>query len=59
LGFLQWIAYVDVNAEHDHARVNFAEDVAVSRGANMRLFASVSDAQRWLRAELGQKGLAS
>jgi len=55
IGVLQWIAYVDVNAEHDRARMRLAEDIAVSRGANMRLFASVPDAERWLRAELGQK----
>lgn len=56
VGFLNWIAYVDVNEEHDRPRMKFAEDVAVSRGANMRFFASVADAERWLQAELAGAG---
>ncbi|TMH37055.1 MAG: hypothetical protein E6H66_03855 [Betaproteobacteria bacterium] len=48
VGILKWIAYVDVNPEHDRSRMKFAEDVAVGRGANMRLFDSVADAERWL-----------
>jgi hypothetical protein len=56
VGVLNWIAYVDVNEEHDRSRMEFAEGVAVRRGANMRLFASVADAERWLKAELAGAG---
>ena len=45
------IAYVDFNPEHDLARIEFAEDVAVNRGVNMRLFATVAEAERWLLEE--------
>jgi hypothetical protein len=45
---LKKIAYVDVNPEHDLARMEFAEDRAVNRGVNMRLFATVADARDWL-----------
>jgi hypothetical protein len=47
----QRIAFVDTNPEHDLSRMEFAEDAAVNRGANMRLFASVDAAERWLAAE--------
>jgi len=43
------IAYVDTNPEHDLTRMEFAEDVAVNRGLNMRLFPTVAEAVRWLR----------
>ena len=43
------IGYVDTNPEHDLTRMEFAEDVAVNRGVNMRLFPTVADAERWLR----------
>jgi len=56
IGVLKWIAYVDVNQEHDRLRMKFAEDVAVSRGANMRVFTSVVEAERWLQAELAGAG---
>ncbi|SRR6266567_5115468 len=52
LGVLKRIAYVDVNPGHDLTRMEFAEDVAVNRGVNMRLFATVGEAERWLQAEL-------
>ena len=45
------IAYVDTNPEHDLTRMEFAEDVAVNRGLNMRLFPTVAEAVRWLRDE--------
>ena len=54
VGVVDWIAYVDINAQHDRSRMKFAEDVAVSRGANMRLFASVAAAEHWLQASLAQ-----
>jgi hypothetical protein len=46
----QRIAFVDNNPEHDLSRMQFAEDVAVNRGADMRLFGSVEAAERWLLA---------
>ena len=46
----QRIAFVDTNPEHDLSRMEFAENVAVNRGANMRLCASVEAAERWLLA---------
>jgi predicted methyltransferase MtxX (methanogen marker protein 4) len=46
----QRIAFVDTNPEHDLSRMEFAEDAAVNRGANMRLFGSIEAAERWLLA---------
>ena len=48
-GYFKAIAYVDVNAEGD--LMKFAETVAVNRGLPVRLFASVSDAEKWLLAK--------
>ncbi len=45
------IAYVDVNA--DISMMKFAETVAVNRGAPIRLFSTVGDAEKWL---LGLEG---
>jgi hypothetical protein len=42
------IAYVDVNPEHDHKSLKFAETVALNRYINMHLFASVTAATDWL-----------
>lgn len=43
---LEAMAYVDVNAEGDVMR--FAEDVAVNRGFPVRVFSTVTAAERWL-----------
>lgn len=43
------LAYVDVNPEHPHARMQFAENVAVTRGINVRVFDSIEAAQSWAR----------
>lgn len=43
---LPTIAYVDVNAVG--TSMDFAENVAVNRGINVRVFASVIDAEKWL-----------
>jgi hypothetical protein len=40
------VAYVDVNATSD--LMKFAEDVAVNRGIDVRVFSSVADAAQWL-----------
>ena len=45
---IQRIAYIDVNPEHNMEAVQFAETVAVNRAVNVKLFFSVSDAERWL-----------
>lgn len=48
-GTMAAIAYVDVNAENDLMR--FAETVAVNRVLPVTVFATVADAERWLRDE--------
>ena len=42
------IAYVDVNGEHPAQDMQFAETVAVNRGVNLRVFATVPEAAAWL-----------
>jgi hypothetical protein len=46
---LRRIAYVDATTS-DAGQASFAETVAVNRSVNVRLFADVSDAARWLEA---------
>jgi hypothetical protein len=48
------IAYVDTNAEHVSSRMQFAENVAVTRGINIRIFATVEAAESWLRDHIGE-----
>jgi hypothetical protein len=50
-GEFEAIAYVDMNAESDSMK--FAETVAVNRSLPVRVFGSVSDAEKWL---LGKGG---
>ena len=50
-GFFKAVAYVGVNAAGD--LMEFAETVAVNRGVPMRMFATVDDAERWLRGDDG------
>ena len=45
------IAFVDVNPKHDPDTLRFAETVAVNRGVNLKVFASVEQARRWLVSE--------
>ncbi len=45
---VQRIAYVDVNREHDRNAMRFAETVAVNRGVNVWVFATVGEARQWL-----------
>jgi hypothetical protein len=49
-------AYVDTNPEHNAARMQFAETVAVNRGVNIRRFDSVDDARAWLNAQIESAG---
>ncbi len=43
------VAYVDLNPEHSSANMDFAKDVAVNRGLDVRVFATVAEAEGWLR----------
>ena len=43
---LRRVAYIDASGHPDKAR--FAETVALNRGVNVRLFADVAAAERWL-----------
>ena len=45
------LAYVDTNPLHSSSDMQFAENVAVNRGLNMRVFARVEDAEQWITAE--------
>lgn len=51
------IAYVDVNPEHKLSDMQFAENVAVTRGINIRVFASLPDAESWMAATLAQNSV--
>jgi hypothetical protein len=48
-GNFEAIAYVDVNAAGD--LMKFAETVAVNRSVPVKVFSSVSDAEKWLLGE--------
>jgi hypothetical protein len=48
---VQFIAYVDVNPEHNFATMEFAETVAVNRGVNVRVFRDVPSAVEWIRGQ--------
>lgn len=50
---LKRIALIDLNPEHDASRMEYAGDVAFQRGVNLRLFASVAAAARWLQEQPG------
>jgi hypothetical protein len=51
VGIFDAIAYVDVNAHGD--LMKFAETVANNRGFPMNVFATVADAESWLRQKIG------
>lgn len=42
------IAYVDTNPDHDPKRMAFAENVAVNRGVNVRVFPTTREAEAWI-----------
>lgn len=44
------IAYIDVNPEHDSKQLKFAENVAVNRGVDVRVFTDIAEATNWLTA---------
>lgn len=52
------IAYVDVNPEHNVGAMRFAETVAVNRGVNVRVFANVADAARWLEDQIHDESVS-
>jgi hypothetical protein len=51
-GRLKAVAYVDVHAQGQ--LMEFAENVAVNRGLPTRVFASVAEAETWLRREASE-----
>ena len=48
LGAIRRVAYVDINRDHPHENMQFAETVAVNRGLNVRVFLTVEEAERWI-----------
>ncbi len=48
---IRYIAFVDVNPEHDFAAMKFAETVAVNRGVNVKVFHDTSSATGWIRSQ--------
>lgn len=56
---LRAIAFVDTNKAHSSATMEFAENVAVNRGMNVRVFGEVSAAEAWLRAYMSTGQLAT
>ena len=48
---IEQIAYVDTNPVHDSSLLEFVETVAVNRGVRIRVFATVREAEAWLKAE--------
>lgn len=45
-------AYVDANVRGSQSNMKFAETVAVNRGIKVRAFATVAEAEAWLRKTL-------
>jgi hypothetical protein len=50
-GWVGVVAFVDVNAK-DQWNTKFGENVAVNRGLNVRVFATVAAAEAWLLRQL-------
>lgn len=44
------IAYVDLNPEHNMRDLKFAENVAVNRSVNVKIFSTVTEAEQWLKS---------
>ncbi len=49
---LRLIAFVDVHLDRSPANVKFGETVAANRGLAVRTFATVAEAEAWLRGEI-------
>jgi len=47
-GALSMVAYMDVNPDHAVRDMQFAENVAVNRGLNVRAFTDRREAEAWL-----------
>jgi hypothetical protein len=45
------IAYVDINHQHNHTSLRFAETVALNRWIKMKLFTNINDAEERLHKE--------
>jgi hypothetical protein len=46
---IRWIVYVDANPAHDPFMMDFAKNLAVSRGLRVHLCRSVAEAEEWIR----------
>jgi hypothetical protein len=44
------VAYVDLNPAHSTTNMEFAKSVAVNRGLEVRVFATVDEALEWIRS---------
>jgi hypothetical protein len=44
------VAYVDANPERTTGNMHLAEDVAATRGIDVRTFRSIDEAEKWLLA---------
>lgn len=42
------IAYVDINPDHNHTSLRFAETVAFNRLIQMKFFTDIERAEQWL-----------
>jgi hypothetical protein len=46
------IAFVDTNPGHEHIKMEFAGNVAVGLGLNVRIFLTVEEARHWLLTQI-------
>ena|ERR1700722_8828297 len=44
------VAYVDLNPVHSSANMEFAKSVAMNRGLEVQVFATVAEAEKWLHS---------
>lgn len=51
---IRQVAYVDINPDHSLGLMHFARDVAAQRGMNVRVFATVREAEQWLTSTSAQ-----
>lgn len=52
---VQRVAFVDTMPGRPFEQMKFAEDVAVNRGLEVRVFRTVGEAEAWLRASLERR----
>ena len=49
---IQLAAMVDVNPQRSDANMHFVEDASVNRGADVKAFPTVAQAEAWLRERI-------